>query len=54
LQGEASVVKIQEQLTFAEDSLDNIKVQAEHLNSILLREPDELPPVEKHWASEKK
>lgn len=51
---EASAVKIQEQITFAEDSLDNIKVQAEHLNAILDREPDELPKVEKFVAKENK
>lgn len=53
-QNEANAVKVQEQITFAEDSLDNIIVQAAHLNTILEREPDELPKVEKFVAKESK
>ena len=54
LKGEVNAIKLQEHLTFAEDSLDNIKIQAEHLNTLMDREPDELPKVEKFVAKENK
>jgi hypothetical protein len=40
---EKDPVIIEQQVVLAEDSLDNLQVQVEHLNKYIPREPDEVP-----------